>query len=393
MRFRFLLACSVLTPCVIAGGLMAQEAKVPMSQQQTQQQRLRDAQERALKAERRSELLRQEASNAESTADRLVAQRAVLAAEISAAEAQIDAANAAVTIIARRQQAQKAQLGAESKPILRLNAALQQMTGKPTALLMMQPGAREDYIRLRAVMATVQPDIIRRTQILRQQIAEQAELRAQELVALKALADARGKLKNRQASLLRLERDTRGKDGALSADAAAEFEQAIAQGERARDVVGQITAQRLGSETAAALAALDGPAPRRGDPRVSKQAPRGAYIMPARGKLVSGFNELTTTGYRERGVRLSIAQPTRVVAPAAGTISFAGPYRSYGSIVIIEHGNGWNSLITNLDSSWVRKGQKVAQGAVLGDVGNISTEMGVELRKNGRVVDVAALLN
>lgn len=389
MRLRLILAFSVLTPCAVAGALMAQEVGSTDSQQQA----LRDAKERALAAERRSELLRQEASNAESTADRLVAQRAVLAAEISAAEAQIDAATARIAIIARRQQAQRSQLGAESKPILRLNAALQQMTGKPTALMMMQPGAREDYIRLRAVMATVQPDIIRRTQMLRQQIAGQAELRAQEQVALKSLADARGKLKNRQASLARLEVDTRGKAGVLSADAAAEFEQAIAQGERARDIVGQITTQRIGTETASTLAALDGPVPRRDDPRESGNAPRGAYVMPARGKLLSGFNELTATGYRERGVRLSVAQPTRVVAPAAGTISFAGPYRSYGRIVIIEHGSGWNSLITNLDSLSVRKGQKVAQATALGNVGNASTEIGVELRKNGRVIDIAALLN
>lgn len=389
MRFRFILAFSVLTPCAIAGALMAQEA----GSTDDQQQALRDAKVRALAAERRSELLRQEASNAESTADRLVAQRAVLAAEISAAEAQIDAATARIAIIARSQQAQRSKLGAESTPILRLNAALQQMTGKPTALMMMQPGAREDYIRLRAVMATVQPDIIRRTQILRQQLAGQAELRAQEMVALKSLADARGKLRSRQASLARLEVDTRGKAGALSADAAAEFEQAIAQGERARDIVGQITTQRIGSERAGILAALDGPMLRRDNVFPNDDVPRGAYLMPARGKLVSGFNELTATGYRERGVRLSVPEPTRVVAPAAGTISFAGPYRSYGQIVIIEHGSGWNSLITHLDSLSVRKGQKVAQAGVLGNVGNASTEIGVELRKNGRVIDIAALLH
>lgn len=388
MRFWSILALSVMTPCAIAGGLMAQEAGAPDRQQQA----LRDAKVRALAAERRSELLRQEASNAESAADRLVAQRAMLAAEISAAEAQIDAATARMAIIARRQQAQRSQLGAESTPILRLNAALQQMTGKPTALMMMQPGAREDYIRLRAVMATVQPDIMRRTQILRQQIAGQAELRAQELVALKSLADARGKLKNRQASLARLEVDARGKAGALSADAAAEFEQAIAQGERARDIVGQITTQRVGSERASILAALDGPMPRSDKASPNDDVPRGAYVMPARGKLVSGFNELTATGYRERGVRLSLAQSTPVVAPAAGVISFAGPYRSYGRIIIIEHGSGWNSLITNLDSLSVLKGQKVTQNAVLGNAGNGSAEIGVELRKNGRVIDIAALI-
>ena len=116
-----------------------------------------------------------------------------------------------------------------------LNAALQQMTGRPTALMIAQPGQREDYIHLRAVMATVQPEIVRRTGALRQQIAVQNELRSQELVALKSLGDARTRLQSRRAALARLEGDARGKAGDLSADAAVEFEQAIAQGERARD--------------------------------------------------------------------------------------------------------------------------------------------------------------
>lgn len=388
MRFRLALFTLLCIPFAVAGGLMAQDAGT----QDAQQQALRDAKARALVAERRSEVLRQEASTAESTADRLLAQRAVLAAEISAAEAQIDAATARMAIIARRQQAQRSQLGSESEPVLRLNAALQQMTSKPTALMMMQPGQREDYIRLRAVMATVQPEIIRRTRALRVQIAAQSELRAQELIAVKSLADAKGRLKDRQASLARLEIDTRGKAGALSADAAAEFEQAIAQGERARDIVGRIAIQRISSETAAELAALDGPMLRSG--RVQQDRPRGgAYIMPVRGAVLSGFNELNPTGYRERGVRLAVSGPISVVAPAAGTISFAGRYRSYGQIVIIEHGNGWNSLITNLGSVSVRKGQSVTQGAKIGNANDDSPEIGVELRKNGRVMDIAALVS
>jgi septal ring factor EnvC (AmiA/AmiB activator) len=357
----------------------------------TQQQALRDAKAKALKAERRSEFLRQEASNAESTADRIVAERAVLSAEIAAAEAQIEAANARIAIIGRRQQAQRLQLGQESEPVLRLNAALQQMTGRPTVLMIAQPGQREDYIHLRAVMATVQPEIVRRTGTLRQQIAVQNEYRSQELVALKSLSDARTRLQSRRTALAKLEGTARGKAGDLSADAAIEFEQAIAQGERARDIVGRIDTQRLSSERAAELAALDGPLLRQNTGRRSVAA-KGAYILPARGNVVSGFNELNSTGYRERGIRITVDAASPVVAPAAGKISFAGRYRSYGQIVIIEHGGGWNTLVTNLDAVQVSKGQSVTQNAVLGTSGDAAAEIGVELRRNGRVMDIAALL-
>ncbi|WP_430442645.1 murein hydrolase activator EnvC family protein [Sphingorhabdus contaminans] len=387
MRFALTLSLLALAPVGFAAALMAQNG----SARDGQEQALRDAKLKAVQAERRSEMLRQEASNAASAADRIVAQRAVLSAEIAAAEAQIEAANARIAIISRRQRAQQKALGQQSEPILRLNAALQQMTGRPTALMMAQPGHREDYIHVRAVMATVQPQIVARTNALRQQIASQNELRAQELLALQTLSDARSRLTNRRAALARLEGSARGKADDFAANAAIEFERAIAQGERARDIVGRIDTERLGSVTAAELAALSGPALRLADDR-QVEAQAGVYILPVQGKLVSGFNELNATGYRERGVRLSVAPGTRVVAPAAGKISFAGRYRSYGQIVILEHGKGWNSLITHLGNVRVARGDLVRQGSPLGEAGRETSEIGVELRKNGRVMDIAALL-
>ncbi len=387
MRFWLTLATLTLAPIAIAGGLMAQDTVSDNAQQRA----FRIAKERALRAEQRSELLRQEASNAESATDRFIAQRAVLSAEIDAAEAQIDTAAARVAIILRRQNAQQSQLNAQSEPVLRLNAALQQMAGKPTYLLMMQPGQREDYIHLRAVMATVQPAIMRQTSALRQQIATQNELQAQEVSALKSLRDARSRLKSRQAALAKLEGGASGSTGALSANAAIAFEQAIAQGEQARDIVGRIDNQRLSAAKASELATLDGPSmrPGRADPQRSGET---AYILPAAGSIVTGFSELTDTGYRERGMRLAVAQQARIIAPAAGTVTFAGRYRSYGQIVIIEHGKGWSSLITNLDSVQVAKGQKIDQGSLLGRAGKDAPEIGIELRKNGRFMDIAALL-
>ena len=386
MRFWLTLLTLIFAPLAIAGGLMAQDTIGDDAQQRA----LRAAKERALVAERRSELLRQEASNAQSTADRFIAQRAVLSAEIDAAEAQIETASARVAIISRSQSVQQSQLNAQSAPILRLNAALQHMAGKPTYLLMMQPGQRKDYIHLRAVMATLQPAIMRQTSTLRQQIAAQSELQGQELSALKSLAGARSRLKSRQAALAKLADDAGGPAGALSANAAIAFEQAIAQGERARDIVGRIDNQRLSAAKASELAGLEGPFIRPG--RTNRiRSDESVYILPAKGNVVTGFSELTNTGYRERGLRLAVGQAARIIAPAGGTVSFAGRYRSYGKIVIIEHGYGWNSLITNLDSVQVTKGQKVDQGSLLGRAGKDAPEIGVELRRNGRVMDIATL--
>lgn len=360
-----------------------------LSAQQSDVDALRSAKNRAAEAERRSEVLRQEAASADGTADRLLAQRAAMAAEIDAANAQIAAARARIAIIAARQREQAAALGEASEPLLRLNAMLQKMTLQPVSLMLAQPGDRRNYVHLRATMAAIEPAIASRTAALRRQIASQRELRAQELVAIRSLDAARKQLAQRRTSLVALENESRDKAVMLGADAALEYERAIGQGERARDLVEQIDANRDATQNAAALAELDAPPARKG-PNASGKS--GAYILPAQGRIVAGFGELNPTGYRERGIRLALAPSARIIAPAAGKITYAGRYRSYGNIMIIDHGGGWTTLITNISELGAARGASVAQGAYIGSAGSEAPEIMIELRRYGRTIDLLALI-
>lgn len=374
-----------LISTIAVGGLLAASAAG-----QSDVDALREAKKRAAAAEARSETLRQEASNAEATADRLVARRAALGAEIDAANAQIATARARIAVISRRQRAQAALLGEANAPLLRLNALLQNMTRQPVSLLLARPGDRRDYVRLRAAMASIQPVIAARTLALRDQMAMQRELQKQERVAIGALGKARIDLAGRSKALAALESDSRGKALSLNADAAIEYERAIGQGERARDLVERIDADRESGQSAAELAAYAGPQPRLGGgPR---RADSSVYILPVSGRVVSGFGELNPTGYRERGIRFAVQPEARIVAPAAGKVTFAGRYRSFGNIVIIEHGNGWATLVTGIERLGVETGAQVRQGATIGNAGEEEPEIMVELRRNGRIIDIAALL-
>ncbi|MFM2409465.1 MAG: murein hydrolase activator EnvC, partial [Pseudomonadota bacterium] len=335
-------------------------------------------------------IMRQEAASAEGAADRLLAQRAALAAEIDSANAQIAAARARIAIIAAEQKRQAAELGDASEPLLRLNAMLQRMTQQPTALMLTQPGSRRDYVHLRATMAAIEPAIERRTAALRRQIAAQRELRAQELVAIGSLETARKQLADRRVALSALENESRDKAVMLGADAAQEYERAIGQGERARDLVERIDADRDATQNAAALAELDVPTPRGQGDRPAGTI--GAYILPARGRIVSGFGELNPTGYRERGIRLAVAPSARVIAPAAGKITYAGRYRSFGNIIIIDHGGGWTTLVTNIEELGAASGANVAQGSLIGRAGADAPEIMIELRRYGRTIDLLALI-
>jgi septal ring factor EnvC (AmiA/AmiB activator) len=68
-------------------------------------------------------------------------------------------------------------------------------------------------------------------------------------------------------------------------------------------------------------------------------------------------------------------------------VVFAGPYRGYGSIVIIEHSGGWTSLITGLAQLDARVGDRLLSGSPLGITGGGRPVITLELRRNGEPVN------
>ncbi|GAA3252360.1 hypothetical protein GCM10020258_08860 [Sphingomonas yabuuchiae] len=85
-----------------------------------------------------------------------------------------------------------------------------------------------------------------------------------------------------------------------------------------------------------------------------------------------------------------------ILAPAGGEVRYAGAFRGYGGIVILNHGTGWTSLVTGLGGISVKPGDHVAAGAVLGRAGRgrggVEPRVTVELRRDGRPMDIAAIL-
>jgi septal ring factor EnvC (AmiA/AmiB activator) len=90
---------------------------------------------------------------------------------------------------------------------------------------------------------------------------------------------------------------------------------------------------------------------------------------------------------RSRGLTLATARGSSIDVPASGTSRCAGPFRSYDSVVIIEHDGGWMSLLINVASPR-KPGEKVVIGQSLG---RALGRIGVELSRNGRHVSPAII--
>ena len=114
--------------------------------------------------------------------------------------------------------------------------------------------------------------------------------------------------------------------------------------------------------------------------------------MPVAGRLLTGVGEISDGGVHSRGLTFAAEPQARIVAPANGRITYAAPFRSYGQVVIIDHGRGWSTVITNLGTLEVARGQLVRRGMPLGRAAGESPRVTVELRRDGRPVPVAQLI-
>ena len=366
-----------------------------------EQQALKDARRQSEEARDRAARLAQQASAARDAAEQARRRAAAVAARIQQAEADIQAAQARIAIIARLQRAQAKRLAARQEPVVRLTAALQMMARRPLALALVQPGSISDAVHLRAVLGQILPVIEQRTAGLRAELARSRALRATAQQAADALAQAQRDRKAQRAELAGLETQKRLAARDYRANAGMESERALALGERARDIVDLMDRLEAAGDLRERLTALSGPLPRPARPDKAGAAPpeRDAmasgpppYRLPVVGQLVTGLGEVNDSGVRARGLTLAVQPSAQAIAPTAGRVAFAGPYRDYGQILIIDHGGGWTTLITGLHRLSVRVGDDVRQGDPVGVTDNRRSDIIVELRRNGRPVDIVPLI-
>jgi septal ring factor EnvC (AmiA/AmiB activator) len=358
-----------------------------------QRARLTAAKRAAQIATTRADALARQAASERDAADRARVEEASLAARVASTAAELAAAQARAALIAQMVAAQRTRLGGEQQPVARLLAALQSLARRPTVVAIAQPGSVDDLVHVRAVLGSTLPVVRARTAAVRADVVRSRALEASAVLAAGALRAARGKLEADRVALATLAADHRRRSRAFGRGAMGESDRALALGEQARDLVDRMTEEGTAAATATDLATLPGPHPRpiAGGGTSARRA--GVYRLAVTGRLVTGLDELSPTGVRSRGLTFAVAARAPVVAPAGGTIRYAGRFRGYGVVVIIDHGDGWTSLVTGLGDASVAAGQAVAMGAAVGRAAaGEDPRVTVELRRRGRPVDIAMLM-
>lgn len=123
---------------------------------------------------------------------------------------------------------------------------------------------------------------------------------------------------------------------------------------------------------------------------VEPAARAGGFRPPTSGRISVRFGEIDRFGATSRGITFVTRSGATVVSPLPGTIQFAGPFRGYGQILIVDHGNGYHSLLAGLGRIDGSVGQTVSAGepiGVLAAPADGSPELYFEVRRNGQPVN------
>lgn len=138
--------------------------------------------------------------------------------------------------------------------------------------------------------------------------------------------------------------------------------------------------------------------PGRIKPEIAFSDAVGRLPMPAQGRQVLSFAEKTQFGGQSKGIVLETRQGAQVTSPCDGWIVYAGEFRSYGQLLIINAGGGYHVLLAGLSQIDVQPGQFVLAAEPVGTMNgwpqqvqpaaaNNAPVLYVEFRKDGRPID------
>ncbi|HEV7367841.1 murein hydrolase activator EnvC family protein [Arenibaculum sp.] len=336
------------------------------------------------------------------------------AAQSRAVEHDLAGLEEKLRILQEQEVIQTARLEVERARVSSLLGALQRLSRVPTEALAVRPEAPVDTLRGALLLRSAVPELDRRAEALAGAIRELGELRAgiaerraqaegvradlarrateiEDLVRrreqLAARTDEeRREMERRSARLAAEAKDLRSLLQRIEAERVAKAEEARRQAEaeaRVAAIIPPRPPEQGGSERHATLVVP--PAPPAREPGRDDGA-----LLPAAGRITVRYGEPDRFGNTSRGLTISARPGTQVVAPFDGSIMFAGPFKGYGQILIVEHAGGYHSLIAGLGRIDTRVGQQVLAGEPVGimaapEDGN--PDLYFELRRNGQPIN------
>jgi septal ring factor EnvC (AmiA/AmiB activator) len=339
-----------------------------------------------------------------------------IAAQVRGVETRIGDAEARLRPLDSREQEIRGSLDSRRSEIVEVLAALQRAGRRTPPALLVRPEDALQSLRTAMLLGSVVPELRARAEKLTGDLTELVTLRKTIAAERDRLATDRDKLRDDQTRLAALVDERQRQQSSIEKDMEAEGARAIAlsrQVDSLQGLIGKLEQDLKSAAKAAATASLRGaPAtvngkpnlgalkdPARLSPAIAFASAKGLFALPVNGMKIRDFGGSDGAGGVEKGISLATRPGAQVTTPCDGWVVYAGPFRSYGQLLILNAGGGYHVLIAGMERISVNIGQFVLTGepvATMGTMSQVASVLAinasqpvlyVEFRKDGTPID------
>lgn len=311
-------------------------------------------------------------------------------------------AEAALDAVARDEAERSRRIDADREAMAELLGALQRLSRLPPEAMVARPERPADTVRSALLLRALVPELKTRADGLAADLEKLAEVRTDLAARRDAAATAAATLGRQQREMAvlvarreELSRSTAAERKALDTKLAS----LASKAGDLKDLVERLEAERKEAERKAAAeaarrAAAEAEREKRARDSVAALGratgvPRlTGMIMPVAGEVTTRYGQADAFGGTSRGLTFKGRSGAVVVAPYDGSVLFAGPFKGYGLILIVEHANGYHSLLAGLGRIDSQVGQRVLTGEPVGAMATDGSQsLYFELRRGGQPIN------
>lgn len=373
-------------------------------------------------SERRQSELAEEIAAIEADRSRLMSALIETAQRLRATETEIGRIEVRLDRLHANQDGIRESLRRRRAVLVEMLAALQRMGRTPPPAILSRPEDALAAIRGSILAGAVLPEIRVEAEALAADLGELTALAARigrERESLRARYAELGEERTRVDLLIESKKGQRSEtEAALAAEEQRAAELAAKAGNLS-ELIGSLESELETAANAANAAEEAGRAAEPGSAAESEEAARsrladtsriapavrfaaakGLLPLPVSGEVSMAYGENDGLGGRAQGLSILARPGAPVVSPTDGWVVYAGPFRSYGQVLIVNAGDGYHIVLAGMGTVHAALGQFVLAGepiammsasqlASLGDAEHASAQptLYVEFRKDGNAID------
>lgn len=411
---------------VLAGTALGQQSKLPREAAET----LKQDRERLQQVQVRAKSLRADVTKIDEERAKLNEQLQEAARSVQRSEAQLSFVEARRDELEAQQKMVQGSLAQRHSSIASLLATMQRIGRNPPPVIVTRREDALEMVRSAMLLARAVPelqnqvqDLVGRLQELDSLFKRIAEERSKIEGETQRLRDAqvrmatlmeekRQSLADRQSELEQIQReaDVISKSVDNLGELITALDQKVAEktglGSYEKEVpkgdlpIDKAAPAEKGTQVAVVLTPGSGPlagAPGRMKPALPFHLAKGQLPSPAHGETVLAFGDTTSNGRKSQGIVIQTRPGGQITSPCDGWVVYAGEFRSYGQLLIINAGGGYHVLLAGLSHIDAQLGQFVLAGEPVGTMNVVhkgktqgnAPVLYVEFRKEGRPIDPA----